>query len=184
VRDAAPATFVSVIWKRNDAVFHEEELEVEGTGRYGAQIGSESGLPPGAYLVSVEHEGATVTKRRFTVGDSSGGPTVDKLALGLALGADNLPEQEQTSFAGDTSAVLCGLRFLDLPPESVIVIQWLRVEEDGDSLYHTTQTAVPSGGSGTLGAAWEPPSGFDPGTYKAAVLVGEEVLAEQEFTIE
>jgi len=184
VAGAVPGTEVAVRWTRNGAPFSEQTVEIAPMGRFGANIESPSGLPAGAYEVLVEVDGETMMKRAFTVGEETAGPSVDKVALGLALGADNLPEDELAVFEAGHPAILCGLRFLDVPPQSVITILWNQVLGDEESTCHTTKTAVPDGGSGTLGAAWEPTEPFEAGSYKVVVMVNEETVAEKSFTIE
>jgi len=184
VAGAPAGIFVTVTWTRNGAAFHDEGLEIPSDGRFGAQIESSSGLPDGTYQVEVSWDDGSPLRTSFSVGNVAAGPSIDAFALGYELGEGNMPVKELTTFRRRDEAILCGLRFLDLPPDSVIVIEWTRVEEDGDSVYHTTRTAVPSGGSGTLGAGWEPNGRFEPGSYKAVVIIGEETLAEVPFTIE
>jgi hypothetical protein len=183
VKNAPSGTHVTARWLRNGATFHEEELDIPSDGRFGAQIFSGTGLPEGSYQVLLEWDDGGPLKSSFTVGNSAAGPSIDTVAIGHELGDDNMPVEEITDFSRNDEAVLLGLRFLDLEPGSVITIEWTRVEEDGDSLYHTTRTPIPNGGSGTLGAMWQPTTSFEPGEYKAVIIVGEETLAEAPFTI-
>jgi len=175
---------VTVTWTRNGSPFHDEVLDVPSDGRFGAQIQSNSGLPEGSYQVAVSWDDGGPLRSSFRVGEASGGPAIDAIAFGHDLGEGNMPDKEIGTFRRSDQAIMCGLRFLDLPPDSVITIEWTRVEEDGDSVYHTTKTAVPGGGSGTLGAGWQPDGSFEPGDYKAVVIVGDEPLTEAAFTIE
>ncbi|MBW2276237.1 MAG: hypothetical protein JRF63_02025 [Deltaproteobacteria bacterium] len=184
VAGAPSGAAVSVTWTRNDSPFHEEDLDVPGDGRFGAQIQSKSRLPDGSYQVTVSWDDGGPLKSSFTVGEASRGPSIDAIALGHELGEGNMPDKEMDTFRRGDEAIMCGLRFLDLPPDSVITIEWTRVEEDGDSVYHITRTAVPGGGSGTMGAGWQPDGSFEPGDYKAVVIVGEETLTEAPFKIE
>jgi hypothetical protein len=183
VSGAPSGAAITVTWQRNGAPFHREELEVPGDGRFGAEITSGAGLPDGAYEVVVAWDEGDPARARFTVGNAAGGPAIDAVALGRELRDDNMPVKPLAEFRRNDERILCGLRFLDLPPDSVIVIEWTRIEDDDDAVYHTTKTAVPGGGSGTLGAVWAPHDGFDPGEYKAVVLVGDQTLAQAPFTI-
>jgi hypothetical protein len=184
VAGAPRGALVTVSWLRNGSLFHEEDLEVPGDGRFGAQIESGSGLPDGAYQVTISWDDGGPLRATFTVGEGAGGPTIDAIGLGYELGHGSMPVDPIDTFRENDDAILCGLRFLDLPPDSVITIEWTKVEEEGDAVYHTTRAAVASGGSGTMGAGWEPNGGFEPGEYKVVVTVGEEVLREAAFTIE
>jgi hypothetical protein len=183
VGGAPSGAHVTARWLRNGNAFHVEELDIPDDGRYAAQIFSGSGLPNGAYEVVLEWDDGGPLKSEFQIGDAAAGPSIDAVALGHELGDDNMPVEEIDEFRRNDEAILCGLRFLDLPPGSVITIEWTKVDEDGDSVYHTTRTSVPSGGSGTLGAIWEPNNAFEPGDYKAVVIVGEEPAVEAPFTI-
>ena len=186
VDGATEGSSAAVRWLRNGTVFQEEQIDVDSEGRFGAELGAPNGLPDGAYEVAVAVDGADEITTAFTVGDAAGGPRVDRLLLGRALSADNLPEDEATSFSRDDDAIRCGLRFLDLEAASEISVQWLAVAEGGEPVVaYTVKSAVPDGGSGTMGAEWPAPDGgFEPGTYKVVVLVGGVALAEREFTIE
>jgi hypothetical protein len=183
VSGAPSGAAVTVTWRRNGSRFHKEDLDIPEDGRFGAEISSKAGLPNGNYEVAVSWDDGGPLRSTFAVGEASSDPSIDTVALGHELGDDNMPLEEIDEFRGGDEAILCGLRFLDLPPDSEIVIEWTKVEEDGDSVYHTTRTAVPSGGSGTLGAIWEPRAGFESGEYKAVVKVDDETLAEAPFTI-
>jgi len=186
VAGAPPGTEVSVIWSRNDTPFDEQTIEVTPKGRFGANIESPSGLPSGRYAVVLEVLGEEKIRQNFAVGDQDEQTMIDKVALGLALGGDNLPNEETTEFKTGHPSIMCGLRFLDLPRESIITVEWKKVEdEEVETTYHTTRTAVPQGGSGTMGAEWiAPDDGFEEGGYKVVVLVGEERIAELGFTVE
>ncbi len=189
VDGAAEGASASVQWLRNGETFQEQVVDVAPTGRFGADVSAPDGLPDGKYSVVVALDGAEIVESGFTVGDASpgSGPRVDKLAFGRELGSDSMPTTEVEFFSRHDDAVRCGLRFLDLPADSEISIQWTAVGDSGSDpiVFHTTKSAVPAGGSGTMAAEWRhPDSGFEPGRYKAVVLVGGEVLAEGEFTIE
>jgi len=189
VENADKESSASVQWLRNGEVFHEETVDAAPFGRFGVEVTAEDGFPDGSYAVVVALDGADLVETAFTVGDTStgSGPRIDKMAFGRALGSDNMPETEVEFFSRSDDAVRCGLRFLDLPADSEISIQWTAVG-DADSeaiVYHTTKNALPKGGSGTMAAEWRrPENGFEPGRYEAVVLVGGDVLAKREFTIE
>ena len=184
IENATPGTEVTVRWLRNGNLFNEQEVGVAPKGRFGSEIESPSGLPSGNYTVEIEANGESKAETRFTIGEVSDGPAVDLLALGLALGGDNLPTVEQTVFKVGHPAVKCGLRFLDVPPESIVEVRWIQLEEDSESTWHTTRTAVTAGGSGTLSAVWEANGSFSEGLYKVVVLINDAAVAEKEFTIE
>jgi hypothetical protein len=187
VDGAQEGSSATVRWLRNGVAFHEQEIEVDPEGRFGAELEAPGGIPDGSYSVSVLLGGADEVTAGFTVGDAASGPRVDRLLFGHALGDDNLPETDVTAFSRDDDAVRCGLRFLDLKAGSEITVQWFAVAEGGGDpvLMYTTKSAVPSGGSGTMGAEWrQPDDGFEPGSYKVVVIVGGETLAESGFTVE
>ena len=171
-------------WLRNGSLFNEQEIGVAPKGRFGSAIESPVGLPSGNYVVEIEVNGERKAQTRFTIGEISDGPVVDLLALGLALGGDNLPTVEQTVFKVGHPVVKCGLRFLDVPKESIVEVQWIRLEEESESTWHTTRTAVTSGGSGTMSAVWEADGSLTEGLYKVVVLINGEAAAEKEFTVE
>jgi hypothetical protein len=186
---AAEGSSATVQWVRNGEVFHEENVDVAPKGRFGVQVTAPDGLPDGSYTVVVSLDGAEPAETGFVVGDAAAGsgPRVDRLALGKLLGDDGMPTTETTYFSISDDAVLCGLRFLDLPAGSELSVQWIAVTDDGSDpiVYHTVKNAVPNGGSGTMAAEWKPPpNGFEPGSYKVVVRVGGEALAELGFTIE
>lgn len=183
VAGAAPGTEIAVTWFRNGEPFSEQTLEVAPKGRFGVNVESPSGLPSGNYSVALEVLGEEKIRQDFTVGGAQEGTLVDKVALGLALGGDNLPVKEMTEFKADHPAIMCGLRFLDLSPGAVITVRWNLVQGESESTYHTTRTAVPQGGSGTMGAQWAPEGGFEEGDYKVVVLVDDEQVAQQPFTV-
>jgi hypothetical protein len=172
VRGAQEGSSASVRWVRNGAVFHEQEVEVAPEGRFGAELSAPNGIPDGSYSVEVTVDGGDEATAGFTIGDPASGPRVDRLELGRALGDDNLPDVEVTTFSRRDDAIRCGLRFLDLPAGSEIAVLWLALAEDGTTvLMHTTGNAVPDGG-------------FEPGSYKVVVVVSGETLAETGFAVE
>jgi len=174
---------VEVRWTRGGTVFHEEDLDAAEDGRMAAQIFSRSGLPDGEYAVEVSAGCDPPARLGFAVGRGGGGPSIDDIGLGEALDRENMPVKRKTSFDRNVSAIHCGLRFLDLAPGSEIAVEWVQLLEGGDSLWHTTQSSVPGGGSGTLGAAWEPDAELEPGEYAAVVKVNGEVVAEARFEV-
>jgi hypothetical protein len=121
--------------------------------------------------------------KSIIIGDKAGGPAIDEIALGLVLKDNNMPKKTITRFKRDTSVIQCGLRFLDLPTDSVIEVQWFSVEGDGEMMLYKNRSDLPSGGSGTMGAAWELDHELDPGDYKVVVLVNDEPLGEESFEI-
>jgi hypothetical protein len=184
IRGIDPSTPCEIHWYRGDKPFHYEEIILAGERRYAAHIVSPTGLPTGKYRVEIEILHERVASQSFTVGSASEGPAIDVIAFGLTLNADNMPEKSMTSFKRNTSVIQCGIRFLDLPPDSVIEIQWTMIEEDGETVIYTNRSQLVSGGSGTMGAAWEPTRELNPGTYKAVVVLSGEKIGEETFEIE
>ena len=183
VSNALPQAHLLINWYREGSLFNEHTMTVEGSGRFGSDVNSPSGLPDGKYKVEIELDGNIAAKTSFVIGKASGEPAVDKVILGLSTGRDNMPKKEKTIFKAGVSVIFCGLRFLDTHPGSVITVQWNLVEEDGESLYHTTRTSVATGGSGTMGAKWAPDSSIEPGNYRVVVLINDEEHASVDFEV-
>ncbi len=173
-----------VEWSRGGEVFHSEDLTLAGDRRYAAHIESNMGLPSGEYEVRISILDGLRAKKTFKIGKDAAGPTVDTISLGLNLSANNMPVKPMTAFNRDTRVIQCGIKFLDLVPNTMIEIQWMKVEEDGDILKYTNRSALPAGGSGTMGAAWELTYVLMPGNYKVVVVIDGEVLGEEPFEIE
>jgi hypothetical protein len=178
----------TVLWLRGKDVFSRQEIALDGSGRFVADVTSPGGLPEGRYEVSVELGGEERARTSFTVGCAGAGPGVDRAALGLELDGDNMPAAEADRFPRDADAIRLGVRFLDLTAGAVLEVRWLTGGgewDDPDALWHTTRTAVPGGGSGTMGAAWpRPPEGFAPGDYRAVIGIDGQPVLWKEFTIE
>ncbi|MCP4680381.1 MAG: hypothetical protein GY854_33835, partial [Deltaproteobacteria bacterium] len=173
-----------VEWSRGGEVFHSEDMTLAGDRRYAAHIESKMGLLSGEYEVRIFILDGLRAKKTFRIGREAAGPTVDTISLGLNLRGNNMPVKPMTVFKRDTRVIQCGIRFLDLTPNAVIEIQWMKVEEDGDVLKYTNRSALPAGGSGTMGAAWELNYVLEPGDYKVVVVIDGEALGEQPFEIE
>jgi hypothetical protein len=177
-----------VVWKRGADVFSRQEIAIGGPGRFVANVASPGGLPDGRYEVAVEIAGEELARATFSVGSAAAGPGIDRAALGLELTGDNMPVRELDRFPRDAGAVRLGLRFLDLPAGAAIEVRWLcggGEWDDPDALWHTTRTAVPGGGAGTMGAAWpRPEGGFEPGPYRAVIGIDGSPLLWKEFVIE
>ncbi|MCP4602664.1 MAG: hypothetical protein GY847_19475 [Proteobacteria bacterium] len=173
-----------VQWLRGDEIFHSEDVTLDGDKRYATNIHSMMGLPNGSYEVKILILNKVLAKKSFQIGKSSTGTAIDALELGLELRANNMPVKSKRAFKRDTPVIQCGLRFLDLPPNTVIEIQWIQIEEDGDVVRYMNRSNFASGGSGTMGAAWEPTHELDPGEYKTIVVINGEAMAEEEFKIE
>jgi hypothetical protein len=173
-----------VHWMRGSETFHSEDVTLTGDKCYSAHIQSNDGLPDGEYTVQILVYDNIEATKNFVIGKKSQGPSIDEVALGLQLKADNMPAKSQTVFKRNDPVIQCGLRFLDLPAGSIIEIQWMEVDEDGETLRYTNRSTLSSGGSGTMGAAWELKYELDAGNYNAVVLVNGEIMAEQAFEIE
>ncbi len=178
----------AVLWIRGKDVFSRQEVDLDGDGRFVANVASPGRLPDGRYEVAVEIGGDDLARVAFTVGDVGAGPGIDRAALGLELDDDNMPTSELDLFRRDADAIRLGVRFLDLPAGAVIEVRWLAGGgdwDDPDALWHTTRTAVPGGGSGTMGAIWpRPAAGFEPGDYRAVIGVDDRPVMWKEFAIE
>jgi len=173
-----------VRWSRAGEQFHSEDLTTVGDQRYSAHIESMMGLPAGDYQVQILLADAASVTRKFMIGKLLEGTAVDTIALGLELGPDNMPVERMTAFETEATIIQCGLRFLDIEPNALIEINWLKIEEAGETLRFTNRAQFAAGGSGTMGAAWEPPHRLDPGSYKVVVLINGEPQGETGFEVE
>jgi hypothetical protein len=183
VKGAEMNSFADIHWYRGGEEFHNSEVELTGNKRYAAHVESPGGLPSGEYKVDILIAQQLQASKTVIIGKREGGPAVDEIALGLVLESNNMPRREMSQFRRDTSVIQCGLRFLDLPMDSVIEVQWIQVDRDGEMLLYKNRSALPSGGSGTMGAAWELDHELIPGEYKVVVVVNDEPLGEQSFEI-
>jgi hypothetical protein len=183
VKGAQMGSFADVHWYRGGEAFHHSEVELSGDRRYAAHVESPSGLPNGEYKVDIEIGPAPPVSKTAVIGDTQGGPAIDEIALGLTLEENNMPKRAMTKFRRDTPVIQCGLRFLDLPVGSVIEVHWVALERDGEMLLYKNRSALASGGSGTMGAAWELTHELDPGDYKVVIMVNELPLGEETFEI-
>ncbi len=185
VKGAPRNAVADIHWYRGEEGFHSGEVVLQGNRRYGVHVESPSGLPDGEYKVEIYVAQQLMKTATVKIGKGGGsGPSIDDIALGLTLKGDNMPKRRLSRFKRDTTVIQCGLRFLDLPVDSVIEIQWLAMEDDGEVLLYRNRSNLSTGGSGTMGAAWEPTYELTPGSYKVAVLVNDEPLGEESFEIE
>lgn len=185
VKGAPRGSVADIHWYRGEESFHSAEVVLQGNRRYGVHVESPSGLPDGEYKVEIYVAQQLIETATAKIGNGGGGgPTIDDIALGLTLKTDNMPQRRLSRFKRDTAVIQCGLRFLDLPEDSTIEIQWLVMEDGGEVLLYKNRSNLSTGGSGTMGAAWEPTHELSPGNYKVAVLVNDEPLREESFEIE
>jgi hypothetical protein len=185
VNGAPRGVVADISWHRGEELFHTDDVVIDGDQRYAVHVVSQSGLPEGEYTVEISVGGQLQKTAKVAVGKRRvNGPTIDDIALGLTLQGNNMPTRRMSRFKRDTSVIQCGLRFLDLPADSIIEIQWLAMEDEEEVLLYRNRSNLPTGGSGTMGAAWEPSYELSPGPYKVAVLVNDEPLGEEAFEIE
>ncbi|MFO8070563.1 MAG: hypothetical protein R6V85_01695 [Polyangia bacterium] len=176
---------LTVTWLRKETPFHEEELEIDGDGRFGASLVSPDGLPDGSYRVEVRRDEKTIAKKSFWIGKRGDGPAIDRVAIGTRIGPGGALPADMESIPRRSGSIICGLRFLDLAPGSTIEVLWNAVDGDETSLWHETRTPVPDGGSGAMTASWDSPAGgFEPGPYRVLVNVNGKELASVDFEIE
>jgi hypothetical protein len=173
---------VEVKWYRGDSLFNQSMLHIDGNGSFNVNIASSSGLPQGAYNMVIEHNGVILNESKFALGKASLGPVIDKIYLGERLGSNGLPKEAGQKFKKGIQGLHCGLRFLDLSPDSEILIEWVMIEGSSESIYHRVVTPVPGGGSGTMSAEWSPGEIY-PGKYKAVVYINNEFSLEKEFSV-
>ncbi len=176
-------TLAEVHWLRGNGTFHSQDLTVGGNRRYAAHIEADEGLPQGNYRVEILVDNRPMAYESFVIGEPSSGPSIEKVALGLSLDDTNMPEDPRDTFDCNCGAIACGLRFMDLAPDSVIELQWYQLDGDDENLRYQNRTNLPGGGEGTMGAAWDPEYPLEAGSYKLVVLVNGEPLAEQLFEV-
>lgn len=184
VKGAEPGASADVLWFRNGESFYSSQVGLDKNRRYGAHVESSGGLPDGEYLVEIHIGADAAESKKIVIGKKTGGPSVDEIAFGLVLKKNNMPKRSMSVFRRDTSVIQCGFRFVDLPPSSTIEVEWLLQESDGDSLMYQNVSSLASGGSGTMGAAWEPGYELAPGDYKVVVSVNDTPLGEESFKVE
>ncbi len=188
IKGTEPGRHLTVRWLRGRELFHEAVVDIGRDKRYAAHVAAPQGLPSGVYTVELEMGDAVLAQRSFTVGKASKGPLIEDIALGTEPGAQtSMPKDRLLIFERTTGAIHCGLRFLDLPPETTLEIRWTRLIPEGKAdaqLLYVNRSVVPAGGSGTMGAAWQPEATLLPGHYKAVVIANDEVLAEQDFEVQ
>jgi len=183
VENTTSQTMVTVRWTRNEELFHEQDLPVSRDRRVSAYIHSSDGLPSGSYVLEVAVDNAVRARKPFRIGDSNGGPCIDEIRLGTDFGENNMPVNNMESFSADTGRICCGIVFLDLDPGSAIEVQWIYVDGEEELVMYKTRSGVPSGGSGTMGAVYEPAEGLYEGEYRAVILINGEVAADAAFIV-
>lgn len=183
VNNCMTPTELNVRWYRSGSLFSESTISVDGNGQFCADVESAKGLPNGLYNVEVDHNGEIVAQTKFAVGKASIGPSIDTVELGEQMGKGPMPQRGTTRFRSGTGAIYLGLRFLDLEPNSEILIEWVMMDASSESIYHTVNTPVPGGGSGTMSANWSPGQIYS-GNYKAVVYINGEVSTEKEFSVQ
>ena len=184
IKGAERGSVVDVFWYRGEDAFHNSEIELSGNKRYAANVASPSGLPNGEYKVEIHLGSELLATKNVVIGKGGSGAAVDDIALGVALKENNMPKKRKKVFKRDTNVIQCGLRFVDLPPNSIIELQWFLVENDGETQVYTNRSTLSSGGSGTMGAAWEPNYALSKGDYKVVVLVNDLAMNETTFKVE
>jgi len=184
IKGAELDSTADIFWYRLGEEFHNASITLKGNRRYGVDVESPGGLPDGEYKVEIMVNSILQATKTIRVGSKvSNGPSIDEIEFGLVLKSNNMPKKQMTTFKRDTTVIQCGLRFLDIRPESVIEIHWVLLEDKDEVLLYKTRSALPSGGSGTMGAAWEPDYELRPGDYKVMVFVNDEPLAEEDFEV-
>ncbi len=173
---------ITVRWIRGESVFNESVIHLDGNGRFSANIASPGGIPKGVYKIEFEKDNAILKTVKFAIGKASIGPSIDYVALGETIAKNGMPKKKSTKFKKGIPAIYCGLRFLDLEPDSKISIDWVMIEGGTESVYYTVETPVPEGGSGSMNTKWDPGEIFA-GKYKAVIYINDELAVEKEFKV-
>ena len=183
VKNCMSPTKLTVYWYRGESLFSESPISVDGNGRFTANVESPKGLPNGVYRLEVEHENQVIAETTFAVGNASLGPSIDTIEIGEEEGRGGMPKRGSDTFKSGIGALFLGLRFLDMPLNSEIQVDWVMVDGESESVYHTVKSVLPHGGSGTMGANWTPGEIY-PGNYKAVIYVNGERSSEKAFTVQ
>jgi hypothetical protein len=174
---------IRVIWLKDDNAVHEEDIECEGAKYYSAVYSGNKGLSNGDWGVDIHINGEVFASRSFFVGDDSSGPVIEQAALGTKLGKNRMPKKPTTSFKQGTGEISCGLRFLSLPDDSKVDIEWISMVGGSETPLKTTTTTVEKGGAPSVGMTWRPGK-IEPGPYKAAIYVNSTKIHELAFEVE
>ncbi|MBN2714353.1 MAG: hypothetical protein JXX14_00785 [Deltaproteobacteria bacterium] len=183
VKNCMSPTDLTAYWYRGESLFSESNISVDGNGRFSANVESQSGLPNGLYRLELEHEGQVMAETKFAVGNASLGPSIDTVEIGEEEGRGGMPKQASNTFRSSIGALYLGLRFLDMPLNSEIQVDWVMVDGESESVYHTVKSVLPHGGSGTMGANWTPGEIY-PGNYRAVIYINGERSTDKEFTVQ
>ncbi|MCP4679312.1 MAG: hypothetical protein GY854_28255 [Deltaproteobacteria bacterium] len=184
VNGVGPGGTIRVLWYQDDELFREDDIECEGEKRYAVPLERGKKLTNGDYAVEVEVDGEMFARRTFHVGGDNVSPVVEYAALGGTKGKNRIPKRAKTVFKSNVHAIRCGVRFLDLPDNAKIEVQWISFEDEGEKLLHTSNTEVPKGGTSNVTLDWKPEGDLTPGPHKAVVLLGGRKMRELAFTVE
>jgi hypothetical protein len=179
-----PNPYVRLSWFRGEQVLFENDLECGNEKRCVDVYELKKPIPTGDYAVEVDVNGDMLSRRSFHVGGDSVSPVLDHAALGVAKGKKKLPKRPQSVFTPKLSGLRCGVRFLNLPDETRVTVQWFAVKAGGDEQLHKSEAKIEGGGTKIEVLDWEIDGALDPGRYKAVILLGERKLTELAFTVE
>jgi hypothetical protein len=177
---------IRVLWYRDDELFREDDIECEGEKRYAVSLEKPKKLATGDYSVEVEVDGEMFARRTFYVGGDNVSPVLAHVALGGTKGKNRIPRPAKKVFKTNVKAIRCGVRFLDLPENAKIQVQWVMFEGSGEDekLVHTSDTIFEKGGTGNVIVDWEPEEDLLLGSYKAVIFLGKRKMREVGFTVE
>ncbi len=173
---------IRLLWHHDEELVREDDLECEGEKRYAVAFENRKRLARGDWGVDVEVRGEVFASRTFFVGDTGGGPAIDRAALGAKAG--RMPGRGKTVFKADSKVIHCGIRFLHASEDSKIEVRWISLGDDGEELVHTSSSKVNKDGKSTVGVTWKPDAALSPGPYKATIVVNTRKLEELAFTVE
>lgn len=184
VKGARPGSTIRVLWYKGDDLLIENDLEYEGTQRYALSFEQGRQINDGEYTVEVEVEGEMLGRRSFHVGGTTVSPVVDHVALGVAKGKAAMPKKHLASFKASTKGLRCGIGFLTLPDNAKVKVEWFAINEDGEQLLGTSETALTEGGKQVAVLDWTPEGGLASGPHKAVITLGSRKMAEVGFEIQ
>jgi hypothetical protein len=179
-----PGGTIRVRWLHEDNQIKEDDIESEGEKRYVVSMESPKGLARGDWSVEVEILGDVFAERSFFMGDDSGGPAVEEIALGTAVGKNRMPKKAMTSFKSNAGAIHCGIRFLYATANSKIEIQWVSMADGSENILQTTAAEVKKEGPTTVNMAWRPGKAMASGPYKAVIMVDGAKMQEIAFEVQ
>jgi len=176
--------YVRVSWSRGDSVMFENDLDCGGDVRCVDVYETKKPIPDGDYEVAIDVNGDVLSHKTFQVRGKPVGPVIDFAAVGAARGKKKMPRgsDEPVAIKGSAKGVRVGFRFLTLPDEARVKVEWVDVAS-GETLF-TNEVELTGGGTKSEVVDWKPESPLDAGEYKVVLTLGSRLVEELAFTVE